>query len=239
MSPLSPSIAALAGFLLTFGCGRIDYDSSPSVEDAGGYDAAPELINSFSRICQLEAHVIIENGIAVDDDVGRALSDAVQVGCGSAITRRTVSQDDSSAVDTDSGRPLVPANELVVLGGGDGPHRVVRYLLQADTPLIWTGGSPLIISERATGRVIAQGPTDSTADFLLLQVIHEPISDTLSVSAQGIHEEGTRAAIIYLEETIVPSIISERASWFVVRWTDTGADGATADDSFLLIDSGP
>lgn len=231
-----PTLVVFA--LVPTGCGRIGFDSiAADVDAAVPVDAGDEAI-SFGRLCDFGAHVIVENGIEVDDGVGARLSDAVEAGCGSTVTRRTTSQDDVAAVDADSGRPLVPASELVLLGGGDGPHRVVRYLLTADTPLVWAG-SPVTITERATGRVVAQGDTDAANDFILLQVIEEPIGGTLSLSAQGIQENGTIAAAIYFEEVVGPAIAIETASWFAVRWIDSDAvAGASLDDTYAVIESG-
>ena len=208
------------------GCGRLGFDSA---------DAAL----SFAQLCDFESHVIIENGIAIDDDAGLRLSEAVKVGCESTITRRMVSQDDASAVDADTGRPLVLPNELIVLGGGDGPHHVVRYLLEMDTPLVWSGSAPVTIIERATNRVIARGPTNSSNDYILLQVVMEPISGTIAFSGQGLTGNGTSASALYFEQVISPRIADENTSWIVVQWTDSdGTIGASENDTYTVIESG-
>jgi len=217
------------------GCGRIGFDALDG--SPGAADGATDT-DSFARLCDFDAHVIIEDGIALDDDVGLSFSQAVATGCGKQITRRSVSQDDASMVDTGTGRPLTPTDELIVLGGGDGPHAVVRYLLQTDTPLRWTG-PPATITARATGRVIAQGTTSDTNDFVILQVVREPVGGTLSISGQGYSGEGTIAAGLYLEQTVAPQIGDQSAQWIVVEWTDTdGVAGASPDDSYTLIESG-
>jgi hypothetical protein len=115
---------------------------------------------------------------------------------------------------------------------------VVRYLLQGDTPLVW-GGSPFTITERGTDRVIAQGGTDSQNDYLLLQVVAEPVGDTISLSAQGNGSNGTIAAALYLEKNIGQWVADAQVSWVVVRWTDSDdVPGPSSDDSFALIESG-
>ena len=232
----------ILGALFLAGCGRIGFDgldSGPSGDSARpSVDAASGSL-SFAGLCDFESHVIVENGIAVDDDVGQRLSEAVEAGCASAIASRAVSQDNASAVDADSGRPLTPATELVILGGGDGPHRVVRYLLQMDTPLIWGGSPTATLTERVSGRVIVEGTTDLSNDFIFLQVILEPIGGTISLSGQGFRENGTVAAAIYFENVVGPGIREENASWIVVRWSDTDATtGPSAGDTFTLVESG-
>jgi len=226
-------LLAIVGSLVAAGCGRVGFD----VLDGGvAADAASSV--SFASLCELSSHVIIEDGIALDDDVGLQLSQAVEAGCGTTVARRTTSQDDAAAVDAVTGRPLVSADELIVLGGGDGPHRVVRYLLGMDTPLLWEG-SPVTIRERSTGRIIAQGPTGGS-DLILIQVVTEPVGGTLSLSAQGQSGEGTIAAGIYFEQVISSQLASRTASvWFVLEWTDSdGVAGASPDDTYTLIESG-
>lgn len=232
----------LVGVLSQSGCGRIGYDELNANDggqprDAMGLDAAQAAL-SFRRACDLSTHVIIENGISVDDSAGNQLSQAVGLGCNASITTRVVSQDDASEVDMNTGRPLVPANELIILGGGDGPHRVVRYLLDMDTPLKW-GGSPIVITERATDRIIAQGTTDSANDFLLIQVIEEPIGGTISLSAQGLQANGTTAAVLYFENTSNQWLGDSTLRWLVIQWRDSdGTAGPSDDDTFDLIESG-
>ena len=225
------------------GCGRIGFDATDAqppkdarVSDARVADANLGL-PSFARLCDFGSHVIIENGIEEDDTVGRALAETIKAKCGPATTIRTASQDDPSVVDVD-GRPITAPQELIILGGGDGPHDVVRYLLEKDTPLLW-GGSPATVTERATSRVIVQGATDNDNDYILLQVIAEPKGGTTSFSAQGFGLNGTIAAALYFEKSVAEWITEGNVSWVVLRWTDSDeVTGASIGDSFVIIESG-
>jgi hypothetical protein len=220
------------------GCGRIAFDAI----DAGPIDDRPDAAGSgsalsFARLCDFDSHVIIENGIALDDDVGRRLSDAVNAGCASNALARTASQDDASTVDATTGRPLTLPGELILLGGGDGPHRVVRYLLAMDTPLLWSGGPPTV-TERVSNRVVAQGTTDSSNDFLLFQVVEEPVGGTVALSAQGFGSNGTGAAALYFEQVIGPAIHDDTSTWSVWQWSDSDlTPGPSQADSYTLIES--
>jgi hypothetical protein len=188
------------------GCGRIAFDAI----DAGPIDDRPDAAGSgsalsFARLCDFDSHVIIENGIAQDDDVGRGLSEL--------------------------------PGELILLGGGDGPHRVVRYLLAMDTPLLWSGGPPTV-TERVSNRVVAQGTTDSSNDFLLFQVVEEPVGGTVALSAQGFGSNGTGAAALYFEQVIGPAIHDDTSTWSVWQWSDSDlTPGPSQADSYTLIES--
>ena len=232
-------VCVIASIFFLPGCGRIGFDAVDGAppKDAKESDANPGVL-SFARLCDFSSHVIIESSIDVDNTVGRALAETVKAECAPSTTIRTASQDDPLVVDIDTGRPVTAPQELILLGGGDGPHDVVRYLLEKDTPLRW-GGSPVTITERATSRVIAQGATDSTSDFILLQVIEEPMGGTTSFSAQGLQANGTIAAALYFENSIGQWIAQEDVSWVVLRWTDSDrVNGASVDDSYMIIESG-
>ncbi len=237
-----PLLLALFGLSVS-GCGRVGYDAlataDASLDDAdaradGGSDRA-----SFGGLCAFDAHVIIENGVAADDAVGAALSQTLLDACPGSPSRRVTDQSDASAVDPDTGRPLVPADELVVLGGGDGPHRVVRYLLGSDTPLVWSGVDPATITERATGRTVVMGPTSSDHDYVFVQVVEEPVGGTVAVSAQGFRVNGTRAAALYFDQVFSSRLSSDPGTWFVVEWTDGDGDPMpSAGDDFALLETG-
>jgi hypothetical protein len=132
----------------------------------------------------------------------------------------------------------VPADQLVVLGGGDGPHRVVRYLLESDTPIEWSGTSPVTFTERSTGRVIVEGPTSASRDYAFVMVVTEPIGGTWALSAQGIGENGTVAAASWFATEIAPAIDSASYAWVIVEWTEADAvPGPSAGDAWIVVES--
>jgi hypothetical protein len=238
-------LCGAACVLALSGCGRLGFDSGSISSlgdggpDASGIDAGASA-PSFADLCNFDSHVIIENGLTVDDDAGQGLSVGVVSGCMLSATIRTASQDDPAEVDQATGRPLSNPDELVVLGGGDGPHVVVRYLLGMDTPLQWSGGgATTTIVERSSGRVVAEGPTSETDDLIMLQVLEEPIGGAVVLSGQGLFGNGTRAAALYFQTEFAAQIEAQDFGWQVVRWTDSdGTAGPSADDDFLVIESG-
>lgn len=222
------------------GCGRLGFDDvihagRDATADADVEPSSP----TFANLCSFSRYTIIENGIAEDDAVGAMLSSTLSAGCGTAATTGTVSQRDPGVLDPDSGRPLVGSDELVILGGGDGPHRALAYLLRSDTPVVWSGTSPATFSERASGRMLVDGPTSSDHDFALLMVVAEPIGGTRALSASGIGVNGTIAASRWFATEIAPTIATSSLSWLLIEWTNGDADPRPSDgDSYVIIGSG-
>ena len=215
--------------LVLVGCGRVGFGA--------GQDADPATAQAFSGLCTFTRATVIENGLTVDDGAGGALAAAVGSGCGSAPTLRTVSQDSPGILDPATDRPLL-ADDLAIIGGGDGPNRAIAYLLAADTPVIWSGSSVATYTERRTGRVITQGRV-RVRDYAVVMVVTEPIGGGRILSASGMVGNGTRAAARWFATQIAPGIGNATDGWAVVEWTNTDADPApSAGDSYDVIGSG-
>lgn len=226
--------------LLAAACGRLDFDEVPggSVVNDAGPDAGSTSI-AFRDLCAFDRLTVIENGLAVDDQVGAGLAAAVAVGCAKTPTTRTVDQDDPGILDPSTDRPLIAPDDLVILGGGDGPHRALAYLLDADTPVIWSGGSTATYTNRATGELIVMGPTSSSHDYALLMIVTEPIGGGRILSASGMQANGTKAAGYWFANVLAPAIATDADVWTLVEWTDSdGAAGPTAGDTFTVLASG-
>jgi hypothetical protein len=212
-------------------CGRVAFDPIGADAEDGANDALRTLC-TFSKV------TIVRDDIAVDDGVGATLAAALANGCGTAPATRTVSQDDPGILDAD-GRPLLARDDLAVIGGGDGPQRAIAYLLARDTPVVWTGTSPVTFREQATGRIIVTGPTSPSHDFALVMVVAEPIGGVRVLSASGLGDNGTIAAGQWFENQIAPTITTNTDTWTLVEWTDTDGNSApSAGDQFTVIESG-
>lgn len=224
--------------VLLAACGRLAFEDTP--DDAGLEPDADEGGGSaFRDLCGFGRMTIVENGIALDDGVGAVLADAVAARCATSPMTRTVSQDDPGILDPATDRPLLAPDDLAVIGGGDGPHRAIAYLLRGDTPVIWSGSSTATYRERATGRVIATGPTSATHDYALVMVVTEPIGGARILSAQGMTGNGTVAAGYWFQTALAPGIATNGATWTLVEWTNADGDPApSAGDSFVVIAAG-
>jgi hypothetical protein len=220
--------------LLSTACGRIGFDGTVAV------DAAVEPEPAFRTLCDLAKVTVVANGIPADDAAGQSMQVALGDGCANAPIVRFVSQDDPGVLDPATDRLLLPADELAIIGGGDGPNRALRYLLESNIPpVLWEGSSTATFRERATGRVIATGPVTATHDFALLMVIVDPQSGARVLSGQGLATQGTVASALWFENMLAPSIESNTALWSLVDWTDTDGDaGASAGDTFFEVASG-
>lgn len=216
--------------LVLAGCGRFGFDDTPR--------DAPDTGTSFRSLCHYAQVTVVDNGLTVDDMVGATLASTLAGGCGNAPATTTVAQDASGILDP-TGRPLVSPDQLVVIGGGDGPNKAIAYLLQADTPVIWSSSSQATYHERATGRLIASGPVSSTHDYAVVMVVDEPIGGTRILSASGQTVNGTKAASFWFTTQLAPVIATELRAWAVVEWTDTDGDATpSAGDTWAVAGSG-
>jgi hypothetical protein len=215
------------------GCGRIAFDSPP--EDGATGVAA----SGLHALCAFTQRTVIDNGLTVDDGVGALLDASLSTGCSNAPITRTVSQDDPGVLDPVTGRPLVAANDLVVIGGGDGPNHAIAYLLRDDTPVTWSSSPTPNYRERATGRTLAMGPVTDAHDYALVMVVVEPIGGSRILSASGMNVNGTLAAGYWFQHEIAPAITTDDEMWTLVEWTNADSDPTpSAGDTFVVLASG-
>jgi hypothetical protein len=214
------------------GCGRARFDDTPDAK-------LDTTASGYRGLCGFARLTVIENGLTIDDSVGTMLASTMAAGCRTAPATRTVSQDTQGILDPATDRPLMAADDLVVIGGGDGPNRGLAYLLKADTPVVWSGSSQATFEERATGRTIAMGPTSTSHDYALVMVVSEPIGGTKILSAAGMQVNGTLAAGYWFTNQIAPSIATDVDVWTLVEWTNADADPTpSSGDTFVVLGTG-
>ena len=223
--------------LILVACGRLGFDERAVSDDGGPEPTNPE----FRSLCGFAPVTVIQNGVPLDDATGTLLAEAVRAGCSSSVATRTVSQDEPGVLDGTTGRPLLARDELAAIGGGDGPNRAIAYLLRDDTPVTWVTQNTgfTTFRERASGRVIVQGPTSAGHDYAFVMVIREPISGGHILSAQGIVANGTIVAGDYFAREIAPTLATNTNAWSIVEWTDSDMTRGPSDgDDLVLIESG-
>jgi hypothetical protein len=226
--------AFAVALVAAMGCGRLGFDDRVVAD-------APPFALTFASTCALRSHVLISDGLPIDDAAAHALSESISTACGIPHDRSTVMQDAAGVLDPVTGRPLIAPTSLTVIGGGDVPQRAMRYLLLRDTPLAWTTPAPMMSSivVREDGRVVASGPISATHDYLMLFVVTEPIGGSHVVSAQGALANGTTAAGIWFSTRLAPTLASSSNTWAVVEWTDTDAVmGASTGDTYVVLGEG-
>jgi hypothetical protein len=214
------------------GCGRARFDEISDVK-------LDTTASGFRGLCGFARLTVIQNGLTVDDTVGAMLASSMASGCHTSPAVTTVSQGSPGILDPTTGRPLMAPDDLVVIGGGDGPNRAIAYLLAADTPVTWSGSSQATYKERATGRTLAMGPTSASHDYALVMVVSEPIGGTKILSASGMQVNGTRAAAYWFTTQIAPSLATDQDVWTLVEWSNADADPTpSAGDTFVVVASG-
>jgi hypothetical protein len=218
---------------LISGCGRIGFDLPGEDAGAGRFE--------LRDLCAFARQTVVTDGEIPDDQTGADMASALDSACPALPAARTVSQDDPGILDPITNRPVIAADDLAVLGGGDGPQRGLAYLLQDDTPVAWSStASTATFTERATGRVlVADGPLSPTHDYPLLMVVVEPIGGTHVLSASGMEVRGTIAAGFWFATRIAPVLATVDTVWVLLDWTNADADpDPSAGDTFTVIASG-
>jgi hypothetical protein len=185
---------------------------------------------------------VVEDTAPEDTMVSQQVLAALPSACGTSFVSRQVSQSAPGLLASD-GRPLWDPTELGLLSGGPEIHTAVRYLdsnvmhvyVQASDPdYVW--------GERSTSAIVVSLPrSEVTAvhDIGIVQVVHEPIGRTFSLSVYGHEFQGTQAAGFYFTNTIAPNLKSDTLRYYVIEWTDRDGDETpTAGDLFVLRGSG-
>jgi hypothetical protein len=236
----------LSVVVVVTGCGRVDFDA---LRDARRDDAPTVLPDgvppdSFVGLCRFGLGTVIQSGITADDNMAATLPPALAAGCATSPIIRVVSQDLAGILDPTSGRPLLPTDDLGVLGGGDAFQRAVAYLIMADTPVVVdASGTTHTLIERATGTVIASFPASSlsnTHDVGLVMIVDEPISGGSYLTAFGRSAAGTVAAGVLFTSRIAPAIRTDRHQWYAFEWMDSDVmAGPSAGDTFNVVGAGP
>lgn len=231
-------VGRIAPLVMVAACGRLGFEAEPSSDAATDGDLGAE--KTLRALCQFTKLTVIENGLSVDDLAGDRTADALAAGCTSSPSRRAVSQDSPGILDPVTDRPLLPADDLAVIGGGDGPHRAIAYLLEGDTPLVWSGGgASATIRERATDRVIAGGGVSAQHDYAFIMLVVEPIGGGRILSVQGFTAAGTEVAGDWFAREVAPTIASNRDAWIVIEWDDSdGVAGPSSADTYSVLESG-
>jgi hypothetical protein len=224
--------------LLLTGCGRIAFDSRP---DASPDGTAPPGPDSFAAQCNAMRVTIINDGVSLDDTTAMMATTTIMQSCGTNPAVTMVNQGDAGVLDPTTHEPLLLSTELGVLGGGNIPQLALRYLGQADTPLVVGGpGGFVNIDVRATGvRVVDLGPITAVHDYAIIQVIGDSNTSTRYLSLFAPGGPGTIAAGVWFSTTFAPLLATDRNRWYVIEWSDTdGTSGVSPGDKYFVTGSG-
>jgi hypothetical protein len=186
---------------------------------------------------------VISDGQPADDAVGANMMNAIAAGCGTAPATQTISQNTSGILDPSTSRPLLAADALGIMGGGNAYQRAMAYLMQSgDSPLVFSStATDVTVTERATSNVVYQAPLSSlsnTHDIGGLMLIHEAVSGGAYLDSNGRVGQGTLAGGYYFTATIAPQLRTDMASWYVIEWTDRNGNSVPdAPDTYNVIAS--
>jgi len=192
---------------------------------------------------------VITVGDPTDDGTGMNLASFANATCGGGASVQSLPQTTPGLLDPSTKGPLLGPTNLGVVGGADYNQDVMGYLMPTYTPVVLSFPTVMmvprfLITERATGNVIVDVP-QSTApqgggrDYAIVQVTHDPVSDSVILSGYGIWAEGTQAAGYWFANVFGAAFLTSTQTWFVVQWDDTDTNGSpSAGDTYTVLGSG-
>jgi Stigma-specific protein, Stig1 len=202
--------------------------------------------NVLAHVCGPKNATFLLDGLQADQDATVVLRQAIAARCTPPPMAMSVSQSVSTAINTSTGQPVAGGGELLVAVGGDSTQRLVNYLEDSGTSAVYNqydGLNTLWFKRRDANNTILATVTmstlSSTHDYILVQVVFDPISGTLSLVLYGLDSPGTQAGAYYFANTILPSIATYTQAWYLYEWMGVSADGGPGPgDTFTLLASG-
>jgi hypothetical protein len=212
--------------------------------------------NILRNICNTKRATFLLDGLADDDAASAVIRTAIASLCIPVPVLTSIGQDQSTAINTSTGQPLVGGGELLVAAGGDSTQLLVRYLETSGTSSIYnqTDGVTQLDFRRRGGapdggdsvvRAVPLSTIHASHDFFVVYVVKDPVTGTLSLVVYGIDSPGTRAGAFYFANVILPDMVQAdmtafTQAWYLYEWTsadDAGAGPSTAD-TFTQIAAG-
>jgi hypothetical protein len=236
---------ALAALLLVAGCGRLAFDarSDATTSDGPGDGALPR--SGFQTLCSFTSLTQLQDAVAADDYAGSRVLFALFNQCGATQVQATVSQDANGILDPTTNRPLLAADNLAILGGGDAYQRGNAYIVTTSAwPISESNDATTFTwADRATGTVVLQAPYASltaTHDYGIVVLARDPVGGASILTAFGTGAPGTLAAAYLFEHQLAAAIANDSNRWYVLEWTNNDTDvNPTPPDTFTILGSGP
>lgn len=211
-------------------CGNV---SAPPVCKAG----------IVANVCNAKTSTFLLDGLQADQEASAAVQAAMAANCAPPPLAMTISQSVAPEINTTTGQPVAGAGDLLVAVGGDSAQRLVNYLEDSRTTLVYNeyDGFNTLWFKRRDGTVIAtitMSTLSATHDYFLIEVVPDPVSGTFSLVLYGLDGPGTRAAAHFFANNMLPAIATYTQSWYLYEWIGTGAGGPTSGDTFTPLASG-
>lgn len=226
-------------------CGRLGFE--PLSSDGGRPDGrtdggAPP--DELAHVCGYDRVTVILDEDATDNRAGRALAAAIASGCGTSPDVRELDEGTPGLLDPTSFAPLLGPNDLGVFGGDSFYQNVMQYLSMSLSPLYtFDDGVQYRILRRGTGAPVidvAVATLSATHDYAVIQIIHDPATDSTLVTTHGYYFGGTLAGAHYFATEIADTLTTETRGFFVIEWTNVDGDPEPSDgDTFTLVANGP
>src|SRR6185369_4266824 len=201
------------------------------------------VVAKLSSACQLGKLAVVLDGQVGDDPTGRALSQALVTHCPSSQTSREVSQTVADVLNPSTGQPVSGGDELLLIAGGNYFQKGMAYLVANKLAPVVNARTPdnYELREAASNTLLASEPVGEASDshdIFAVQLMREPISDSVILNAYGFSSEGTAAATYYFTDVLAPNLATIDKAWFVGEWTDRNADKLPASDELTILASG-
>jgi hypothetical protein len=209
-------------------CGPNQFCDSVSCEDV-----------AFSQVCANPFATVLLDAQSADNDasaiIAAALSDG---GCTLAPTVSFVQQATAAGIlDPATNQPIVGGGRLLVASGGPYVQNVVAFLEAGESPVHYMSTSTTVSFVLRDGGVVVNEPSaslDAGNDYFLLELVREWTNGSLTLVCYGMLGPGTPAGARFFAGEVMPQVMSQPGSWYVVHWTSVA--GA---DVFSVVAQGP
>jgi hypothetical protein len=220
-------------------CGGATSPNTCSAEQFCGSGGCHEA--SFANLCNTALLTAVDDGIPADTQAAEALTAALLSVCLTAPAVRTVSQAATDILNTTSGQPVIGGGETLLVAGGAYYQSVMRYLENARVTTLYTRleDNNLELVRASDDTVVAAIPgntVDGTRDVIVVQIVRDPSSGTFVLSTFGFTGTGTRAAVYYFSNVMLPGSLSNYPlDHYVFEWIDDGNGTPDAADTFTPV----
>lgn len=202
---------------------------------------------ALGKVCESAQGALVLSGLSGDAAESALLLSALESGCSPAPALSTVDQSQTNLLNPVTGQPVAGGNQLLVTLGSIYRNNLVSYIETNRIAPVYLvplpGDEPAFeFRHSGSGQVLLHGTQageNASHAHFLLQIVRDPPSGTLIVSAYGYWAEGTVAARSYLTHQVLPALSTYSDSWYIYEWTNANADPAPdAGDTYRLVGSG-
>ncbi len=208
----------------------------------------------IANVCANTKTTRILDGLPLDDAAGAILQDGVVASCAPSPAASSAAQNVPGPLNPSTGQPVAGGGNLLTATGGYVVQKVVAYLDSVGaTPVRLTPGAsqweyrgPATAgdagADAGAGPIIgsiAYNQVTHSHDYIVVELVRDPLSGTLVLIVFGTEPESTTAGAYYVAKHMLPNRASFDKAWYLFDWTGAGDAGPSDSDTLQTVASGP